>query len=129
MTDDEALEALFAMANVQDGYAKKATDPGLKLIYKANAKAQREVAATIKDLRARLAAAEWRVSALTEALIDHNDMLRSAMQICERAIMHEEFRVLTNWDTFHDRVSVTLKKHHQITNAAREAGHEDGANG
>lgn len=55
MTDDEALETLFAMANVQDGYAKKATDPGLKVIHKANAKAQREVAATIKDLRARLA--------------------------------------------------------------------------
>lgn len=58
MTDDEALETLFAMANVQDGYAKKATDRGLKVIHKANAKAQREVAATIKDLRARLASAE-----------------------------------------------------------------------
>ena len=53
MTDDEALETLFAMANVQDGYAKKATGPGLKLIYKANAKAQREVAAVIADLRAK----------------------------------------------------------------------------
>lgn len=52
MTDDEALETLFAMANVQDGYAKKATDPGLKVIHKANAKAQREVAAVISDLRA-----------------------------------------------------------------------------
>lgn len=58
MTDDEALETLFAMANVQDGYAKKATDRGLKIIHKANAKAQREVAATINDLRARLASAE-----------------------------------------------------------------------
>ena len=55
MTIDKALATLFAMANVQDGYAKKATDPGLKVIHKANAKAQREVAATIKDLRARLA--------------------------------------------------------------------------
>ncbi len=51
MTIDKALETLFAMANVQDGYAKKATDPGLKIIHKANARAQREVAAAITDLR------------------------------------------------------------------------------
>lgn len=75
MNIDKALETLFAMANVQDGYAKKATDPGLKVIHKANAKAQREVAATIKDLRARLAsttaerdAALARVEKLREAL-------------------------------------------------------------
>lgn len=78
-------------------------------------------------------AEEWvpkeTLDALREALVDHNDLLRSAMQICERAIMHEEFRVLANWDAFHDRVSVTLKKHHQITNAARESGRKDDANG
>ena len=85
------------------------------------------------DALARLTAAEAQVGALTEALVDHNDMLRSAMQICERAIMHEEFRVLANWDeyeefrvlanwdAFHDRVSVTLKKHHAVTNKARAA--------
>lgn len=77
MTDDEALETLFAMANVQDGYAKKATDPGLKLIHKANAKAQREVAATIKDLRARLAAAEAQVAALRE----ERDALETAREM------------------------------------------------
>lgn len=61
MTIDKALETLFAMANVQDGYAKKATDPGLKIIHKANARAQREVAAAITDLRAERDAALARV--------------------------------------------------------------------
>lgn len=64
MTIDKALETLFAMANVQDGYAKKATDPGLKIIHKANARAQREVAAAITDLRAERDAALARVEKL-----------------------------------------------------------------
>lgn len=76
MTDDEALETLFAMANVQDGYAKKATDPGLKVIHKANAKAQREIAATIKDLRVRLAAAE----AERDAALARVEKLREALE-------------------------------------------------
>lgn len=75
MTDDEALETLFAMANVQDGYAKKATDPGLKVIHKANAKAQREVAATIKDLRARLAS----TTAERDAAVSEAQRLREAL--------------------------------------------------
>lgn len=62
-----------------------------------------------------------RADLIAGALTDHNDLLRSAMQICERAIMHEEFRVLANWDAFYDRVSVTLKKHHAVTNEARAA--------
>jgi len=82
MTDDEALETLFAMANVQDGYAKKATDRGLKIIHKANAKAQREVAATINDLRARLASAEAerdRLSAANAVLEAKVTALREAV--------------------------------------------------
>lgn len=83
MTVEEALEALFAMASVQDGYAKKAADPGLKLIHKANAKAQREAAITIKDLRARLADAEGRVAALTEMLADAGAMRDAADRVSE----------------------------------------------
>ena len=52
MTIQDALETLSAMASVQDGYAKKATDPGLKIIHKANAKAQRKVSVTIATLAA-----------------------------------------------------------------------------
>ena len=84
MTDDEALETLFAMANVQDGYAKKATDRGLKIIHKANAKAQREVAATINDLRARLASAEAdrdRLAAANAVLEAKVAGLRSAFRV------------------------------------------------
>lgn len=102
MTDDEALETLFAMANVQDGYAKKATDVGLKLIHKANAKAQREVAAVIADLRAnrdrwetdakfwenreneavkRAETAEAQVGTLREALKMSSEGWRNALEL------------------------------------------------
>lgn len=52
MTIQDALETLSAMASVQDGYAKKATDRVLRIIHKANAKAQREVSATVTTLAA-----------------------------------------------------------------------------
>ena len=52
MSIQDALETLSAMASVQDGYAKKTTDRGLRIIHKANAKAQREVAATVTALAA-----------------------------------------------------------------------------
>lgn len=52
MSVQDALETLSAMASVQDGYAKKTTDRGLRIIHKANAKAQREVAATVTTLSA-----------------------------------------------------------------------------
>lgn len=54
----EAVETVLAMAEVQDGYAKRASDRGLKLIYKANAKAQRQVADILEALAARLAEVE-----------------------------------------------------------------------
>ena len=73
MNIDKALETLFAMANVQDGYAKKATDPGLKIIHKANAKAQREVAAAITDLRAERDAALARVEKLRHQITEASD--------------------------------------------------------
>lgn len=49
--NDEAamhIETALAMARVQDGYASKATGEGEKMIFKANAKAQRQIAAYIK---------------------------------------------------------------------------------
>lgn len=66
ITADEAIETVLAMAMVQDGYAKKAADPGLKLIHKANAKAQRQVAAAITRLSDGLAQARAACSALLE---------------------------------------------------------------
>lgn len=69
MTHEEAIETCLAMAEVQDGYAKRATNPGLRLIHKANAKAQREVA----DV---LAASEAREAKLREGLEDIADPKR-----------------------------------------------------
>jgi hypothetical protein len=54
MTHEEAVETLLAMAQVQDGYAARATDEGLKLIHKANAKAQRQVAELLKQMATNL---------------------------------------------------------------------------
>lgn len=54
MTHDEAIETVLAMAKVHDGYAARATEKGLKLIHKANAKAQREVAELLKQMSTNL---------------------------------------------------------------------------
>jgi hypothetical protein len=62
-----------------------------------------------------------RVERLEGALIEHNDLLRSAHAIASRAIMHEEFRVIANWDAFHDRVIACLHRYHEVTNEARAA--------
>jgi hypothetical protein len=54
MTHEEAIETLLATAKVQDGYATKATDEGLRLIHRANAKAQRRVAELLKQMATNL---------------------------------------------------------------------------
>ncbi len=54
-SNDEAamhIETALAMARVQDGYASKATGEGEKLIFKANAKAQRQIADYIRRMSA-----------------------------------------------------------------------------
>ena len=72
----------------------------------------------LSDTRAAVVAER---DALREALVEANDLLRSTMQIASMAIQHEEFRVLANWDAFHDRLAVHLKRRHQVTNEARAA--------
>ncbi|WP_095090561.1 hypothetical protein [Mesorhizobium sophorae] len=53
--------------------------------------------------------------ALREALVDHNNILRSAFQIAGREGKE------TNWTAFAQNVSSTLAKHHATTNQARAA--------
>jgi hypothetical protein len=72
MTADEAVETALAMAKVQDGYAERATDPEMKLIHKANANAQREVAAVITDKTAKLDRLEAAAMRL-KAVLNQND--------------------------------------------------------
>jgi hypothetical protein len=50
------IETALAMARVQDGYARKTTCVGENIIFKANAKAQRQIAAYIKRMAAQSAA-------------------------------------------------------------------------
>lgn len=60
------------------------------------------------------------VAALMEALVEQNDLLRSAFQIAKREGVNGEV-ASTNWDAYYNRVAVTLKRHHQTTNDARAA--------
>lgn len=58
--------------------------------------------------------------ALRAALVEHNDLLRSAFQAAQRDATHDvagttNFRLLAN------RLAEALEKHHAITNAARGA--------
>lgn len=57
---------------------------------------------------------------LREALLDHNDLLRSAIAIAEREGVRGEI-ASTNWDAYYNRAAVVLKRHHQITTDARAA--------
>jgi len=59
-----------------------------------------------------------RVERLTEALVDQNDLLRSAMQIAKREGVEGEIGS-TNWDAYYNRVVVSLKRHHDTVNEAR----------
>ena len=64
--------------------------------------------------------AEAERDALRAALVDHNDLLRSASQIAKREGIDGE-RATTNWDAYYNRVAVVLKRHHAISNEARQA--------
>lgn len=55
------------------------------------------------------------VAAMREALIAHNDLLRSAYQIAKRSGRD------TNWEAFERTVGATLSAHHRTANQARDA--------
>ncbi len=84
-------------------------------------------AARIEQLAASLTAAEaerdeWQARAerLAAALVEHNDLLRSALAIAKREGV--EGRIAsTNWDAYYNRVAVVLKRHHRTANEARAA--------
>lgn len=83
-------------------------------------KANARLIAQAPTLATDLAAALKREAALREALVDHNDLLRSALQIAKREGVNGEVGT-TNWDAYYNRVAVALKRHHQTTNDARAA--------
>lgn len=61
-----------------------------------------------------------RVARLEGALVEHNDLLRSALSIAKREGVDGEI-ASTNWDAYYNRVAVVLKRHHQTANDARAA--------
>ncbi len=61
-----------------------------------------------------------RAERLAAALVEHNDLLRSALAIAKREGV--EGRIAsTNWDAYYNRVAVVLKRHHRTANEARAA--------
>tara|TARA_R110000868_G_scaffold381184_1_gene647552 strand:+ start:1018 stop:1581 length:564 start_codon:yes stop_codon:yes gene_type:complete len=95
------------------GYANAQTVETLEHVAKQNCQSH---GATINSLLA----AEAERDRLREALLDHNDLLRSAIAIAEREGVRGEI-ASTNWDAYYNRAAVVLKRHHQITTDARAA--------
>jgi len=52
---------------------------------------------------------------MEEALVAHNDILRSTKSVCDRVGTH------TNWEAFARNVDHVLTEYHEITNIARAA--------
>ena len=69
---------------------------------------------------AEAAALRAKVARLEGALVEHNDLLRSALSIAKREGVDGEI-ASTNWDAYYNRVAVVLKRHHQTANDARAA--------
>lgn len=74
----------------------------------------------VKRLRALVVQPSPDVAALVAALVEHNDLLRSAFQIARREGVNGEV-ASTNWDAYYNGVAVSLKRHHETTNKARAA--------
>jgi hypothetical protein len=84
---------------------------------------------TEEQLRAALRSSQEKEQALREALVDHNDLLRSAFTAAQRDAAHD-VRGTTNYRTLADRAHEVLTKHHDATNAARAALlHKDPSHG
>ncbi len=74
------------------------------------------------------AALEQKVARLEVALVEHNDLLRSALAIAKREGVDGEI-ASTNWDAYYNSVAVVLKRHHQTANEARAARTDGGKDG
>ena len=74
--------------------------------------ADQAAAAVIAADRAGLVA---EVERLREALVQHNDRLRSAAQVAARDGQD------TNWKTFRGQITYTLAEYHDLVNEARAA--------
>ena len=74
----------------------------------------------VHRIAAELATSRARETALVEALVEQNELLRSAMQIAKREGVDGNV-ASTNWDAYYNRVAVSLKRHHDTVNQARAA--------
>lgn len=76
-------------------------------------------AAALHLLLTTLSAREAELAAAREALVAHNDVLRSAFSAAQRDAIHD-VRGTTNYRTLADRALDVLNAHHKTTNAARQ---------
>ena len=100
---ENAMQALASMGQAQEAY-----------------EAQLKAEAERDRIAAELATSRARETALVEALVEQNELLRSAMQIAKREGVDGNV-ASTNWDAYYNRVAVSLKRHHDTVNQARAA--------
>ncbi len=98
---ENAMQALASMGQAQEAY-----------------EAQLKAEAERDRIAAELATSRARETALVEALVEQNELLRSAMQIAKREGVDGNV-ASTNWDAYYNRVAVSLKRHHDTVNQAR----------
>lgn len=79
-----------------------------------------EIGRTNEFLHGQIAKWKARAERLEAALVEHNDLLRSALAIAKREGVEGQI-ASTNWDAYYNRVAVALKRHHQTANEARAA--------
>ena len=90
------------------GLARAAGADTAKLIEERdNARDEAAIARGLRDV--------FRDPEAVEALVAHNDAMRSAYQVAARAGER------TDWFALTDQLNAVLKKHHDITNKARDA--------
>lgn len=75
--------------------------------------------ADLRLLLTTLSTREAELAAAREALVAHNDVLRSAFSAAQRDAIHD-VRGTTNYRTLADRALDVLNAHHKTTNAARQ---------
>ena len=132
MTDEELIARLLMPGEVDDETCIAAVDRIEALVReKAAAYAQgygdceseislTEIGRTNEFLHGQIAKWKARAERLEAALVEHNDLLRSALAIAKREGIEGQI-ASTNWDAYYSRVAAVLEHHHQTANDARAA--------
>ena len=115
---DDAADRLSVL--IAENKALKEANENLGILSAEDVAMYQEAIARAEAAEAEAAALRAKVARLEGALVEHNDLLRSALSIEKREGVDGEI-ASTNWDAYYNRVAVVLKRHHQTANDARAA--------